>query len=67
MSKEERKNYLNLTIWFNLLIGIYNVYIYNEMSSNFHLILGALNIAVWVFNRHRLQPLFIKQKAYVKK
>ena len=57
MSKKERKNYLSLTIWFNLLIGIYNLYIFNEMSSTFHLVLGAFNIGVWVFNRHQLEPI----------
>jgi len=60
MSEKERKSYLNLTIWFNLLIGIYNLYIFNEMSSTFHLVLGAFNIGVWVFNRHQLIPILAK-------
>ena len=60
MSKHEKKTYLNLTIWFNLLIGIYNLYIFNEMSSIFHLVLGAFNIGVWVFNRHQLVPILVK-------
>ena len=60
MSEKERKSYLNLTIWFNLLIGIYNLYIFNEMSSTFHLVLGAFNIGVWVFNRHQLEPIMAK-------
>ena len=57
MSKNERKNYLSLTIWFNLLIGIYNLYIFNDMNSTFHLLLGIINIGVWVFNRHQLEPI----------
>ena len=44
---------LQLTIWFNLFIGIYNLYIFNEMNSLFHLVLGSINIAVWVFFRER--------------
>ena len=60
MSEKERKNYLSLTIWFNLLIGIYNLYIFNEMSSTFHLVLGIINIGVWVFNRHQLEPILVK-------
>ena len=63
MSEKERKKYLSLTIWFNLLIGIYNLYIFNEMSSIFHLVLGIINIGVWVFNRHQLQPILIKVNA----
>ena len=44
---------LKWTIWFNLFIGIYNLYIFNEMNSLFHLVLGSVNIAVWVFFRER--------------
>ena len=44
---------LKLTIWFNLFIGIYNLYIFNEINSLFHLVLGSVNIAVWVFFRER--------------
>ena len=44
---------LQLTIWFNLFIGVYNLYIFNEMNSLFHLVLGSVNIAVWVFFRER--------------
>ena len=65
MSEKERKNYLSLTIWFNLLIGIYNLYIFNEMSSTFHLILGIINIGVWVFNRHQLEPIMEKANSGV--
>ena len=48
-----RMEVLKLTIWFNLFIGIYNLYIFNEMNSLFHLVLGSVNIAVWVFFRER--------------
>ena len=60
MSEKERKNYLSLTIWFNLLIGVYNLYIFNEMSSTFHLVLGTFNIGIWVFNRHQLEPIMAR-------
>ena len=49
----DRIELLKLTIWFNLFIGIYNLYIFNEMNSLFHLVLGSVNIAVWVFFRER--------------
>ena len=57
MSKKEKKNYLNATLWINLFIGIYNMYIFMELNSIFHLVLGSLNIGVWVFNRHKLTPI----------
>ena len=53
MEENDRIEILKLTIWFNLFIGIYNLYIFNEINSLFHLVLGSVNIAVWVFFRER--------------
>ena len=53
IEENDRIELLKLTIWFNLFIGIYNLYIFNEINSLFHLVLGSLNIAVWVFFRER--------------
>ena len=53
IEENDRIEMLKLTIWFNLFIGIYNLYIFNEMNSLFHLVLGSVNIAVWVFFRER--------------
>ena len=53
VEENSRIELLKLTIWFNLFIGIYNLYIFNEMNSLFHLVLGSVNIAVWVFFRDR--------------
>ena len=53
IEENRRIELLKLTIWFNLFIGIYNLYIFNEMNSLFHLVLGSVNIAVWVFFRER--------------
>ena len=53
IEENERIELIKLTIWFNLFIGLYNLYIFNEMNSLFHLVLGSVNIAVWVFFRER--------------
>ena len=53
IEENDKTEMLKLTIWFNLFIGIYNLYIFNEMNSLFHLVLGSVNIAVWVFFRER--------------
>ena len=53
VEENDRIEMLKLTIWFNLFIGIYNLYIFNEINSLFHLVLGSVNIAVWVFFRER--------------
>ena len=53
VEENSRIEMLKLIIWFNLFIGIYNLYIFNEINSLFHLVLGSVNIAVWVFFRER--------------
>ena len=53
MGKNEKIEMMKMTIWFNLFIGIYNLYVFNEMNSLFHLVLGSVNIGVWVFFRER--------------
>jgi len=53
MSKE-RKKILKYILWFNLLIGLYNIYLWNQGSWWFNIIIGSLNIGVWVFNRNIL-------------
>jgi hypothetical protein len=50
-SKEEKKQQILFIIWVNLFIGLYNIYVFSEMSSIFHLVIGVLNVGVWVFFR----------------
>tara|TARA_R110001592_G_scaffold39922_1_gene131236 strand:+ start:291 stop:449 length:159 start_codon:yes stop_codon:yes gene_type:complete len=38
-----------MIVWFNLIIGFYNLYLYSVGDNLFNLIIGALNIGVWVF------------------
>ncbi len=49
-----RKKYMKWIIWINLFFGIINLYYYVNNNSYFNLLIGALNIGVWVFNRNRL-------------
>ena len=53
IEENDRIEILKLSIWFNLFIGFYNLYILNEMNSLFHLVLGSANIGVWVFFREK--------------
>jgi len=45
------KKYKNIIIWVNLFIGFYNIYLYSIEWNLFNLIIGSLNIGVWVFYR----------------
>ena len=42
-------------LWLNLIIGIYNIGLYVHGDSLFSLIVGSINVGVWVFNRHHLK------------
>ena len=42
---------LKIIIWINYFIGFYNLYLYSLEWHLFNLIIGALNIGVWVFFR----------------
>ena len=50
MTKEKRE-VLIAAAWLNLVIGIYNLYLYTQGEWWFNLLVGSLNIGVWVFYR----------------
>ena len=54
MTSKEKKKILPYIIWFNLIIGFYNLYLYSINDGWFNLFVGSLNIGVWVFNRKAL-------------
>ena len=51
MTAKEKKELLPYALWFNFFIGVYNLYLYTNGDWWFNLIVGSLNIGVWVFNR----------------
>ena len=52
MSKEKREM-LKYILWINLALGIQNIYFYVNNDSLFNLLVGSLNIGVWVFFRNQ--------------
>ena len=40
-----------MIVWINLFIGLYNLWLYSMEWNLFNLIIGSLNIGVWVFFR----------------
>jgi len=49
--KRKKSKFFKWVIWFNLLIGMYNLYFYVSDDRIFNLVIGILNVGVWVFNR----------------
>ena len=51
MDKKERKEMLSFAIKINLIVGIYNLYLYSISGLLFNIVIGSMNIGVWVFFR----------------
>ena len=48
---EDNIELFKMTLWLNLFIGIYNIYLYSAGHSLLTFIIGSINIGVWVFLR----------------
>ena len=53
MSKENKKNILPLILKLNLILGIYNIYLFCYGQLLFNLFIGSMNVGVWAFCRDR--------------
>ena len=51
MSNQKAKD-LSTASWINLIIGIYNLYCFSIGHLIFNLVIGSLNVGVWVFFRN---------------
>ena len=49
--KKRKRKIPKWVIWLNLLIGFYNIYLFVNDWWWFNIVIGSLNIGVWVFNR----------------
>ena len=64
MSVKEKAGNLAIVVWFNLIIGVYNIYIFQQDLNMFNLTIGVFNIGVWVFLRNNdLRVAYIKNKS----
>ena len=50
---KQNKTYLKYILWINLALGIQNLYYYVNNDSLFNLLIGIINIGVWVFYRSK--------------
>ena len=63
MSYKEKKEMLKFIITLNLIIGFYNLYLFAYSSLLLNLIIGSMNIGVWVFFRDmKLISIILKHK-----
>ena len=57
MSKQKKTD-LKTMAWINLVLGAYNIYLFTIGGLLFNLIIGILNVGVWVFFRN---PSFVNE------
>ena len=51
MKTNEKMEMLRFAITINLVIGLYNIFLFSYEKSIFNFMIGSLNIGVWVFFR----------------
>ena len=62
MERENKKQVIELILKFNLIIGIYNIFLYCYGGTIINLMIGSMNIGVWTFCRDDVILLAIKSK-----
>ena len=63
MNLKRKERQLAAIVWFNLGMGIYNIYIFHVEYIMFNLAIGVLNIGVWAFLRNEeLRIAYISNK-----
>ena len=51
MNKEEKIEMIKFIVKINLMVGLYNLYLYAFSGLLFNFVIGSMNIGVWVFFR----------------
>ena len=58
---KNKKEIIKLILTLNLLLGIFNLYLFSQSFLLFNLLVGSANVGVWVFFRDmKLIPMLLK-------
>ena len=49
--KKNKKEIIKLILKLNLILGIYNLFLISQGNLLFNLLVGSLNVGIWVFFR----------------
>ncbi len=66
MNKENKQSILSLIIKLNLILGLYNLYLFCYGQMFFNLLIGSMNIGVWTFCRDKDMMLAIIKTIKIK-
>mgnify|MGYP001170357922 CR=1 FL=1 len=62
MSKENKKQVYSMILKLNLVLGIYNLFLFTLGNSIMNLIIGSMNIGVWTFFRDKSFLIYLKNR-----
>ena len=61
MSKENKKQVYSMILKLNLVLGIYNLFLFALGNSVINLIIGSMNVGVWTFFRDKTLIIYLKR------
>tara|TARA_B100001250_G_scaffold231669_1_gene198875 strand:- start:10280 stop:10456 length:177 start_codon:yes stop_codon:yes gene_type:complete len=48
---KNKKEIIKLILKLNLILGLYNLFLFSQGNLIFNLLIGSLNVGIWVFFR----------------
>ena len=48
---KNKKHIMKLILKLNLILGFYNLFLFSQGNLMFNLLIGSLNVGIWVFFR----------------
>ena len=48
---KDKKEIIKLILKLNLILGLYNLFLFSQGNLIFNLLIGSLNVGIWVFFR----------------
>ena len=63
----KKREIMSIILKFNLIVGLYNLYLFSIGNNLFNLVIGSMNIGVWTFFRNLAFVSTIKTENKTKK
>ena len=67
MSKKNKNEIYSMALKLNLMLGLYNIFLFSLGENFYNLIIGSMNIGVWTFFRDKKLVMSIIRNFKVRK
>ena len=67
MSKKNKNQIYSMALKLNLMLGLYNIFLFSLGENFYNLIIGSMNIGVWTFFRDKKLVMTIIRNFKVRK